>query len=534
MIEKEEKAMKKFKSAIALFLCVLMLSSVVSFGTAAENESIYPESEHYYQNNYYNEWTYTHPEEAEYLFVTFSRETRTEPGNVSGRNVYFDDSSVSLGDVIDSWQDYGKVGDYISIFDGDDNLIGVYQGVELAERTVFIPGNSFKITLTTDATITAYGFKIDSISAEVPDGNILTIVDFGNGKDKEAYLDNEWGGTLTFDSDIYGKIIDGEAVIGLEYEDGTVYEPYEPGNWMYWWPGPEIEDDKKIYRFKAVKTPVTLEKGDVYSFVNSEEYFNVDGEGHYYMKKEDYLRLVASACVIHGVGPYALPAAVTSAILLGYPNFTWNGSCIGFTTTVCLQKKGIFDVVKTQEGATCINDLEPTSDLISLMNYYNAQAALTSLTKNQSSAKTPKEFSRQLKKMFESAESGNLVLLEYLIGDSELNAIGNLAYHGFAISGAYTDSYGRHVLLYYDDNDARYGNEGICSVCWIEPDFSAIHTDYGDLQTIFWTDEFEAYKSIDYNGEDNSIKHYWTEFFTRIFNLLKEWFETYVVGIFKR
>lgn len=529
--------MKKFKSAIALLLCVLMLVPALSLGSFAEGEeeSLYPESEHYYQNNYYNEWTYTHPEEAEYLFITFSNETHTESGRFFGYEMYFDSSLISLGDVISRWANHGKVGDYISIFDGNDNLIKVYQGFELSGKTIVVPGNSFKISLTTDATITAYGFKIDSISTEVPDGSFLTIVDFGNGKDKEVYF-GDYGGKIIIDSDFYGKIIDGEAIIGLEYEDGTVYAPYEElGTYMNsWFFGPETEENKQIYRFKAVKTPVTLEKSDVYSFTNSDEYFNVDGKGRYYMNKEDYLRLVASACVIHGVGPYALPAAVTSAILLGYPKFTWNGSCIGFTTTVCLQKKGIFDVVKTQEGATCVNDLKPTSDLISLMNYYNAQAALTTLTKNQSSAKTPKEFSRQLKKMFESAESGNLVLLEYLIGDSELNAIGNLAYHGFAISGAYTDSYGRHVLLYYDDNDARYGDEGICSACWIEPDFSAIHTDYGDLQTIFWTDEFEAYKSIDYNGEDNSIKYYWIEYFSRIFKLLKEWFETYVADIFKK
>lgn len=528
--------MKKFKSAIALLLCVLMLVPALSLGSFAEGEeeSLYPESEHYYQNNYYNEWTYTHPEEAEFLFITFSDDTHTEPGRFFGSDMYFDSSVISLRDVIERWSQYGKIGDYISIFDGNNNLIGVYQGWKLAGETIVVPGSSFKITLTTDATITAYGFKIDSISTELPDYETLTVYDFGNGKDKEVYLNDDYGSAIIINAKSYGKIVDGKAVIGWEYEDGTVYEPPVCGSWTDWWYGPKTEDDKQIYRFKAVKTPVTLEKSDVYSFTNSDEYFNVDGEGRYYMKKEDYLRLVASACVIHGVGPYALPAAVTSTILLGYPKFTWNGSCIGFTTTVCLQKKGIFDVVKTQEGATCVNDLKPTSDLISLMNYYNAQAALTTLTKNQSSAKTPKEFSRQLKKMFESAESGNLVLLEYLIGDSELNAIGNLAYHGFAISGAYTDSYGRHVLLYYDDNDARYGDEGICSACWIEPDFSAIHTDYGDLQTIFWTDEFEAYKSIDYNGEDNSIKYYWIEYFSRIFKLLKEWFETYVADIFKK
>ncbi|MDO4379403.1 MAG: hypothetical protein Q4D20_00860 [Clostridia bacterium] len=523
--------MKKLKSAVALFLVALLFLSVFSVGTFAENENAYPESEHYYKDNYYNEWTYIYPKKADFLFVTFSEKTKTERGGDFDDCLYFDGESVTVEDVMDKWNEHLKIGDYISVFTSDGELFGVYQGDELSGETLCIPGNSFTITLTTDSSIRAYGFKIDSVSNEAPEGMSTVVYDFGNGVKDVAFIterDVEVNGGIVLCGGFYGCISNGAATIGFEDEDGNVYY-YDASSVRNIVVPAETGADGKlesIYRFKAVKTPVTLEKSDVYSFTNSYDYFDLDEKGRYCMKKEDYFRLVASACKIHGVGPYALPAAVLTSVLICYPAFPWNGSCIGFTTTVCLQKKGIFDVVKTQEGATCVNDLKPTSDLISLLNYYNGQASLMTVTKNQSNKKTPKEFSRQLKKMFESAESGNLVLLEYIIGDCD-------DYHGLAISGAYTDEYGRHVLLCYDDNDERYGNYAIASVCLIEPDFSAIYTDeYGELETIFWTDEFESYRSIDYNGENNSIKHYWKEYFTRILKLLKEWFELFV-GLFK-
>ena len=47
--------MKKFRKHLALFLCALLLLPAVSVNPAfAEGQDVYPESEHYYSNNYYN------------------------------------------------------------------------------------------------------------------------------------------------------------------------------------------------------------------------------------------------------------------------------------------------------------------------------------------------------------------------------------------------------------------------------------------------------------------------------------------------
>lgn len=539
--------MKKFRKSLALFLCALMLLPAVSLSPAfAQEPDAYPESEHYYSNNYYNEWTYTYPKEAEGLFVTFSEKTRTEcADNFTGIS-FESDEEISLKDVTEIWANK-KIGDYISIFDEDNKLIGVYQGHSLSGGTVYIPGNMFKITLTTDSSVTAYGFSIDRISDEVPEDMIAVLYDFGNGKvetelsyldmlESYYYRDSDGENVLTapLDPCWHGYIAGDGAVIGWEAEDKTVYS-YDIENSTYGFYAEEkafpVDDEKGgVYRFTAIKTPVTLKKEDVYSFTNSSEFFDIDGNGGYYMTKENYLRLIASACVIHGVGPLALPAAALSSVLIGYPKMNWNGSCIGFTTTVCLQKKGILDLVGTQEGAKCVNDLKPTKELISLINYYNGQASLTTVTKNKANCKTPKEFSRQLEKMFESVCAGNLVLMEFMSGGDFLNSLSTLSYHGFVFTGGYTDENGKHVLFYYDDNDYRYGNYGGCSVCYIDPDFSAIHTgDYGELETILWTDEFEAYKSVDIGGNDNSIFHYWKEYIGHIIEILREWIEFYIL-----
>ena len=542
--------MKKFKSALALLLCALMLLPTLSAGLAFAVGDVYPESEHYYSNNYYNEWVYTYPKEAEGLFVTFSKKTKTERADNFYGISFKSDEGISLGDVTDLWQTR-KIGDYISIFDKNNNLIDVYQGDELSGETVYIPGNTFKISLTTDSSVTAYGFSIDRISDTVPEDTVGVLYDFGNGEIKTDIFDfdylekyytrydeesEDWILTAPLSPYWCGYTTDSGAVIGWEAEDKTVYS-YAVEGGAYSIHAEEkvfpVDSEKGgIYRFTAVKTPVMLQKEDVYSFTNSSEYFSVDGNGGYYMTKESYLRLVASACIIHSVGPLALPASVLSTVLIGYPQMQWNGSCIGFTSTVCLQKKGILDVVKTvnQDGAKCINDLKPTKELINLINYYNGQASLTTVTKNKANRKTPKEFSRQLKKMFESVCAGNLVLMEFMqLGGNEG------LYHGFALTGGYTDENGNHVLFYYDDNDQEYGSEGICSVCYIAPDFSEIYTgDYGALETILWTDEFEGYKSIDINSKSINPSYYWKEYIKHIVEIFKEWLEFYFFGALKK
>ena len=92
------------------------------------------ESSHPYGNNCNDIWQYSVPN-ADCLSVTFDDRTCIEDGF-----------------------------DYIYIYDVDKNKIGEYTGIELAGRTIEVPGNTVKIKLISDNVGTEWGFKIVGIS----------------------------------------------------------------------------------------------------------------------------------------------------------------------------------------------------------------------------------------------------------------------------------------------------------------------------------------------------------------------------------
>ncbi|MBQ6348862.1 MAG: leucine-rich repeat protein [Clostridia bacterium] len=98
-----------------------------------ESEGIL-ESDHPYESNSNETWTYTHPEAAEALEVTFSAKTELE------------DECDYL---------------YISDANGDEKM---YTGSELSGRTIAVMGNSFTIRLKSDGSVEEYGFKILSVT----------------------------------------------------------------------------------------------------------------------------------------------------------------------------------------------------------------------------------------------------------------------------------------------------------------------------------------------------------------------------------
>ena len=195
-----------------------------------------------------------------------------------------------------------------------------------------------------------------------------------------------------------------------------------------------------------------------------------------------------------------------------------------------MQKKGIIDVVSTQPGASCVRDLKPTPELISLLNYYNAQAATTILPKDKAFKPGSAEYTRQLKKLVKSALDGNLILFEFFPIEEELSNLVS-AYHGIVITGAYEHPDGGYVLLYYDENDSEYADSGYCGNLYIPDDFSQIYGEYSDPM-IFWTDSFEEYRSVDPDIENSNIFSLRIEFFKNIIELIKEWFDYYIKALF--
>ena len=92
------------------------------------------ESEHPYANDMDETKTYVYDGECVSIDVTFSDDTETESG----------------------W-------DCIYIYDANGNQIGKYSGTELAGQTIPVPGNTVKIRLTSDGSVTRNGYRTESI-----------------------------------------------------------------------------------------------------------------------------------------------------------------------------------------------------------------------------------------------------------------------------------------------------------------------------------------------------------------------------------
>lgn len=100
-----------------------------------EEVVIYLESKHPYGSNINETYSYTYPEEADALRITFSENTVTE-----------------------------NYHDRIYIYHADGTEQGYYSGTELAGNSVTVNGNSFRINFTTDSSVTYYGFEVVGIA----------------------------------------------------------------------------------------------------------------------------------------------------------------------------------------------------------------------------------------------------------------------------------------------------------------------------------------------------------------------------------
>ena len=185
-------------------------------------------------------------------------------------------------------------------------------------------------------------------------------------------------------------------------------------------------------------------------------------------------------------------------------------------------------MVSTQEGATCVRDLKPTPELISLLNYYNAQGTTTFIPKNKGVDPGSAEYKRQLKNLCASIEAGNLVLLEFYPEDEfPLNM-----YHGVVASGIYTAPDGSKVILCYDENSENYA-KGRCNMMYVSADYSQFGDNPDDYLSFAWTDDFECYKSIDINENVSSTLPYHKALIMRIIDLIRGFFQN-IVTMFQR
>ncbi len=101
------------------------------------DSSLYPESSHNYSNSLDETKIFTYPG-AQSLVVTFNSQTSVE-------NNY----------------------DYIYIYDGAGNQVAKYTGTTAANKTLTIPGDTFRVRLTSDVSVVSYGYAFSNIQAVV-------------------------------------------------------------------------------------------------------------------------------------------------------------------------------------------------------------------------------------------------------------------------------------------------------------------------------------------------------------------------------
>lgn len=141
------------------------------------------QSEHSYPNNIDKTWVYS-VDGAKELKIDFSQSTFVE-------NNF----------------------DYIYIYDGENNEIGVYTGNELSNKSIYVTGNSIKVRLVSDDNGNDYGFEIvnvstlESISVARKPYNTLYV---------EGQLEDYFIGML-----IQGNYSDGSTRIIENYEIGS-------------------------------------------------------------------------------------------------------------------------------------------------------------------------------------------------------------------------------------------------------------------------------------------------------------------------
>ena len=88
--------MKTTKKLLSLILTAILVIFTALLPVSAE-EPVLPESEHNYANSFYQEWEYVHPEETDFLWVTFDENTFLENGDYY--DIYFEEGLVARVEV---------------------------------------------------------------------------------------------------------------------------------------------------------------------------------------------------------------------------------------------------------------------------------------------------------------------------------------------------------------------------------------------------------------------------------------------------
>ena len=488
---------------VARFFVMVIIVVMGCFAVTAANDA-YPESEHDYQNNLNQEWSYSYGEDAEGLFVTFSDKTSFEKPTLKYQAIISGPNGEVIGGGI---MKETKKGDKLTITAND--YVYSATGKEFAGKTLYIPGDSFTLNLVTDESVTDYGFAIDRISATAPDD--VAVVNYyccdTCGK-KSIYCYNQ-GEEIKI---VSGNYCDMDNSAFVSWVDDIGNEYYE---------GKSV--DFASLNLRARRVPLMLDSEEVLSFSNSDPYFDPDYDGGYYLSKENYWTMQKNIYKVFGIG--VLPAVGLSVALATYPDWAWNGSCYGMSTLAFLQHYGVIDVLEGRSESS-ISELSNTDDVVSIINYYQWSAAGSFLCENFSGHSGKKMYSRQLKDLYESVSEGNIVLFTYYSGE-----MFKTSGHTVLLTGAYTQKDGTKVLVAYDCNSPEeFADKTFETRFYIDKDFTSLKRAYDypanyliDVGDFNWTDDYKHFGAFDINNHGKVINWY-THYFSQLFKIIKTWF----------
>ena len=491
------------KKSIALILSLLFLVCALPLGAGA-GEGL-PESAHPYENGAADVQSYTCPGAARGVFVTFSADTCVEPFSSGWIPVPGPVFSVN-----DLFSGLARGGDYIAVLDGKDNEIGIYTGDELAGRTVYVPGDTFRVMLVSDGDTADYGYRVtEARPADKSEVRKLTYhPGIAGGRAETVYTPRD--GSAYFRErctvDGYLHVTDDHAFAGWATVPGG--KPvYDPGDAI-----PAGVGDIDVW---AAWTPLCLGPEEVLPFSNSSWVFEDEGRENYYLNAEDYRAMQLDLYKNYGLGP--VPGPIVSIVLATYPNWEWRGSCYGMSTTVALQHFGIADVLSLQ-GAETMYDMEADDALVSRINFYQSQAASSWLTENKAYNKGTPLYTAQLKRLFESVSAGNLVMFTFY-EDQPFITPG----HTVLFTGANTKANGAHVLVCYDCNSPySYYSSRYTTAFEISPDFTSIKDDWDeDVGAFNWTDRFDQFESFSPTVTEGSPLTWYQALLRHLLSLVK-------------
>ena len=499
------------KKMISVLLTVSMLLSFLIFCAGAQ---AYPESAHDYANDCRDVQTYTHPGAPDAVFVTFSEKTCFDPGTL--QHTLPDEYTPEDLEAFVRTGTYGRTGDWIEVYDKDDNCIGAFTGDDLAGQTLYISGDTVTIVLVSDARETAYGYAIDRITDEVPDGFALVKYHLKDECIADVFRAGE---TVELTETYAMRQVGKEMIVGWKTAQGNVYSydnvtnPYIVGCTT-----DLVVESKQVCDLYPVTCPISLTRDDVFRFQNRTSVFNADLDG-YLFKREHFRQLFTDNLATFAFSPFMPVACVALTFLaLFWPTHEFGGSCTGFALTELLQYHGKLDLLSLQGGVDAVHDLEPDEDVQSIINFYAVQALPGHLTYHLAIDPGSEDYTAQLHDLYDTLAAGTPVYFEfYLDHEHPMKAIfkpgsGTIGVgHSIVLTGAYTDANGYPILIAADCNYADYG-DGACTTLYIDKDFTELHyRTYrrGEaLDGFSWTEELSQFDALKIEGTPQPLAWY--------------------------